>query len=235
MLVKANERSAVSLAGCRGPRHSREVSGVRRGEAPRLRDEALPRHRRRRRVRVLEQVADQRTRITDGLAGVRHLVAVGSGKGGVGKADSPYEGPVRGQHNAERFLRSAAAVRKGRVGRNRGSMRLWGLHLCRERRSARREAGWVDAGRVRATAAETARRCGPSERRRNGAAGRRVVRRRSACVKPRANPGVTTHDESGGRPSWSRPSTRSITHMWPSRQRGQSRNERPVRASSRSR
>ena len=36
--------------------------------------------------RVLEQVAGQRTRITAGLAGVRHLVAVGSGKGGVGKS-----------------------------------------------------------------------------------------------------------------------------------------------------
>ncbi len=35
---------------------------------------------------VLQQVAEQRTRITDGLAGVRHLVAVGSGKGGVGKS-----------------------------------------------------------------------------------------------------------------------------------------------------
>jgi ATP-binding protein involved in chromosome partitioning len=36
--------------------------------------------------KVLEQVAEQRSRITDGLAGVRHLVAVGSGKGGVGKS-----------------------------------------------------------------------------------------------------------------------------------------------------
>jgi ATP-binding protein involved in chromosome partitioning len=36
--------------------------------------------------RVLEQVADQRARIADGLAGVRHLLAVGSGKGGVGKS-----------------------------------------------------------------------------------------------------------------------------------------------------
>jgi ATP-binding protein involved in chromosome partitioning len=36
--------------------------------------------------RVLEQVADLQARIADGLAGVRHLVAVGSGKGGVGKS-----------------------------------------------------------------------------------------------------------------------------------------------------
>ena len=36
--------------------------------------------------RVLEQVAGQRSRIAEGLAGVRHLVAIGSGKGGVGKS-----------------------------------------------------------------------------------------------------------------------------------------------------
>jgi ATP-binding protein involved in chromosome partitioning len=35
---------------------------------------------------VLEQVVEQRARITEGLAGVRHLLAVGSGKGGVGKS-----------------------------------------------------------------------------------------------------------------------------------------------------
>jgi len=35
---------------------------------------------------IAEQVAEQRSRIADGLAGVRHLVAVGSGKGGVGKS-----------------------------------------------------------------------------------------------------------------------------------------------------
>jgi ATP-binding protein involved in chromosome partitioning len=36
--------------------------------------------------RVLEQVAGQRARIADGLASVRHVVAIGSGKGGVGKS-----------------------------------------------------------------------------------------------------------------------------------------------------
>ena len=36
--------------------------------------------------RILEQVAEQRSRIADGLSGVRHLVAIGSGKGGVGKS-----------------------------------------------------------------------------------------------------------------------------------------------------
>src|SRR5580765_7973927 len=36
--------------------------------------------------RIGEQVAEQRARIADGLAGVRHLVAIGSGKGGVGKS-----------------------------------------------------------------------------------------------------------------------------------------------------
>ena len=36
--------------------------------------------------RVLEQVTEQRARVAGGLAAVRHLVAVGSGKGGVGKS-----------------------------------------------------------------------------------------------------------------------------------------------------
>jgi ATP-binding protein involved in chromosome partitioning len=36
--------------------------------------------------RIVEQVAELRTRVAGGLAGVRHLVAVGSGKGGVGKS-----------------------------------------------------------------------------------------------------------------------------------------------------
>ena len=31
--------------------------------------------------RIAERVAEQRARISEGLAGVRHLVAVGSGKG----------------------------------------------------------------------------------------------------------------------------------------------------------
>src|SRR6478735_5835590 len=56
--------------------------------------------------RILEQVAEQRGRITDGLAGVRHLVAIGSGKGGVGKStltfriailDADFNGPSQGR------------------------------------------------------------------------------------------------------------------------------------------
>src|SRR5258706_7463032 len=36
--------------------------------------------------RILEQVAGQQARIDTALAGVKHLLAVGSGKGGVGKS-----------------------------------------------------------------------------------------------------------------------------------------------------
>jgi ATP-binding protein involved in chromosome partitioning len=36
--------------------------------------------------KILEQVVEQRARMAEGLAGVHHLVAIGSGKGGVGKS-----------------------------------------------------------------------------------------------------------------------------------------------------
>src|SRR5438105_2221854 len=71
--------------GAWGPRE-RVCRGVRRGEAPRLMVKGYHDIVGDGGSRVLEQVAEQRTRITDGLAGVRHLVAVGSGKGGVGKS-----------------------------------------------------------------------------------------------------------------------------------------------------
>lgn len=41
--------------------------------------------------RVLDQVAEQRNRLADSLAEVRHVVAVGSGKGGVGKSTLTFQ------------------------------------------------------------------------------------------------------------------------------------------------
>ena len=40
--------------------------------------------------RILEQVAEQQARVSEALSGVRHVVAVGSGKGGVGKSTLTY-------------------------------------------------------------------------------------------------------------------------------------------------
>src|SRR5687767_1915963 len=86
MAKRTSAASEPPKRSAEGPRERRRW-GVRRGEAPRL-TEMKGYHD----IvgdggsRVLEQVVEQRTRIADGLAGVRHLVAVGSGKGGVGKS-----------------------------------------------------------------------------------------------------------------------------------------------------
>lgn len=41
--------------------------------------------------RILEQVVEQRARIAEALSGVRHVLAVGSGKGGVGKSTLTFQ------------------------------------------------------------------------------------------------------------------------------------------------
>jgi ATP-binding protein involved in chromosome partitioning len=68
-----------------GPRERRRRGG-RRGEAPRLRMKRYHDIAGDGGSRIIEQVVEQRTRIADGLVGVRHLVSVASGKGGVGKS-----------------------------------------------------------------------------------------------------------------------------------------------------
>ena len=89
MAIEGARRCKLSAAGAErghgGPRERRR-RGVPGGEAPRLRMKGYHDIVGDGGSRVLEQVAEQRSRITDGLAGVRHLVAVGSGKGGVGKS-----------------------------------------------------------------------------------------------------------------------------------------------------
>ena len=85
--------------------------------------------------RILEQVAEQRARITDSLAGVRHLVAVGSGKGGVGEKHPDAT-------SRERAARPGASNCHSRCGFQRS---IAGAHGWRPGSSLRR---WHEQGRA---------------------------------------------------------------------------------------
>ena len=81
--------------------------------------------------RVLEQVVEQRARITDGLAGVHHLVAVGSGKGGVGKSTLTLQLATALQARGLRIAILDADFNgpsQARMGGVRGSMFVPGSH-----------------------------------------------------------------------------------------------------------
>ena len=117
--------------------------------------------------RILEQVAEQRARITDGLAGVRHLVAVGSGKGGVGKStltlhlagalrarglriailDADFNGPSQARMAGVRGRCSFPAATRSR---------------CRAPATASRSSRWARWSRSRRRSSSRARRQGES-------------------------------------------------------------------------
>ena len=75
--------------------------------------------------RVLEQVAEQRARIADGLAGVRHLVAIGSGKGGVGKSTLTLQlaGALRARGHGWRSSTPTSTARRRRASPVSGARR----------------------------------------------------------------------------------------------------------------
>jgi Mrp family chromosome partitioning ATPase len=84
------------------------------------RDEVLLRHRGDGGSNILEQVVEQKDRIARALSGVKHRVAVGSGKGGVGKstvtralAASLALAGLAGGHRRRRLQRPHAGAHDG--------------------------------------------------------------------------------------------------------------------------